>query len=53
MESTLQVGDFLLVNKAVYGARIFFARAQLLPSSRQNVVMPSPSRRPTSPPGTT
>jgi signal peptidase I len=28
MESTLQVGDFLLVNKAVHGARIPFARAQ-------------------------
>lgn len=50
MESTLQVGDFLLVNKAVYGARVPLARAQHLPPSRPNVVMSS-SSCPTSPPG--
>jgi signal peptidase I len=54
MESTLQVGDFLLVNKAVSTAHASPLRARkLLPSSRPNVVMSSPSRRPTSPPGTT
>jgi signal peptidase I len=46
MESTLQVGDFLLVNKAVYGARIPFARAQtpavVAPERGDAVAFPPP-----------
>lgn len=49
MESTLQVGDFLLVNKAVYGARIPFARAQtpaVVAPERGDVVAFPPSHEP-------
>jgi hypothetical protein len=50
METTLKLGDFLLVNMAVYGARVR-ARAISLPSSRRNAECRLPAA-PTSPPGT-
>jgi signal peptidase I len=48
MESTLQVGDFLLVNKAVYGARIPLRARELLPPSpeRGDVVVFLPPYEP-------
>jgi signal peptidase I len=49
MESTLLVGDFLLVNKAVYGARIPFARARtpvLAEPARDDIVVFIPPHDP-------
>lgn len=49
MESTLQVGDFLLVSKAVYGARVPFARVRtpaVVASERGNVVVFLPPHEP-------
>jgi signal peptidase I len=49
MESTLQVGDFLLVNKAVYGARVPFARARspaIVEPERGDIVVFLPPHEP-------